>query len=478
MQDITKRKKDEKKLLRQSKAIEASMDGVAILDADGEYIFMNEAHADIYGFDSPAELMGETWIQLYREEELEYFKKEVFPELERKGEWRGETVGKRKDGSLFHQEISLSNVEADGLVCICRDITERKNKENALKKEKLRFQLATKSTSDVIWDWDFSENKIWWSDGLRAVFGYKDYEVASDPDWWEKQVHPEDRERAEKSIIDFLASDRTYWALSYKFCHADGSLSYVEETGYVVRNEEGRPVRMIGAMSDITDEKKSKIRIEESLEEKKVLLAEVHHRVKNNLAIISGLLKMQTMNEEDEHFSGLIQKSQLRIQSMAMVHEMLYQSTTFSTIGIKEYVQKLADVISKTLKPADKEIKTVVESEDVTLSINQAIPCAMNISEIIANAYEHAFEGRQEGKITIEISQEGDTIGITVTDNGIGLPDEFEEMRKDSLGITLIKTLCKQLQSEIEIESGDWGTRFSFAFQKRAVSGSSSLKKV
>jgi two-component sensor histidine kinase len=102
----------------------------------------------------------------------------------------------------------------------------------------------------------------------------------------------------------------------------------------------------------------------------------------------------------------------------------------------------------------------------------------MNISEIIANAYEHAFEGRQEGKITIEISQEGDTIGITVMDNGIGLPDEFEEMRKDSLGITLIKTLCKQLQSEIEIESGDWGTRFSFAFQKRAVSGSSSLKKV
>jgi PAS domain S-box-containing protein len=133
-QDITERKQAEEKLKQHTSAIEASMDGMAILNEDQQYVYMNKAHAEIYGYNMPKELIGKTWRVLYDEDELQRFDRDIMPELSQKGRWRGEARGKKKDGSPFHQEISLTAMDNNWLICVVRDITDRKKTEDKIQK--------------------------------------------------------------------------------------------------------------------------------------------------------------------------------------------------------------------------------------------------------------------------------------------------------------------------------------------------------
>lgn len=241
---------------------------------------------------------------------------------------------------------------------------------------------------------------------------------------------------------------------------------------------DGKLIAGFGIYNDITDQKETQRKLQQSLDEKRVLIEEVHHRVKNNLAVISGLLQMQILHVDDARLTRYIRNSQLRIRSMSIVHEMLYKSETLSLIEMDNYVQKLAAVISDTLSPVDKIIKTTVNSDNIVLNVNQAIPAALIISELITNAYEFAFDGQEQGTVTVNLGKNDKEVSVSVSDNGIGLPLNFEEMREKSLGITLVENLCMQLETEIEIESGKWGTRFGFTFQKNDTAGSSSSNRV
>lgn len=144
MSDITERKKIELELSKRSKAIEVAMDGIAILDADDRYVYMNKAHARIYGYDKPVELVGKKWKVLYRKKDISFFEDVVIPELSKKGSWMGEAWGKRKDESVFPQEISLSKLEDGGMICIVRDITDRKEKEKQALENGRRYKRSGK----------------------------------------------------------------------------------------------------------------------------------------------------------------------------------------------------------------------------------------------------------------------------------------------------------------------------------------------
>jgi PAS domain S-box-containing protein len=140
VRDISERKERERNLRKRSEAIEASMDGMAILDEDDEYVYVNEAHVDIYGYDDKEEFLGDTWKELYTGKELERFEAEIMPELRETGDWRGEATGVRKDGTEFEQEISLTSLEDGGLVCVVRDVTDRKEREKRLIESEEKFK--------------------------------------------------------------------------------------------------------------------------------------------------------------------------------------------------------------------------------------------------------------------------------------------------------------------------------------------------
>ncbi len=223
---------------------------------------------------------------------------------------------------------------------------------------------------------------------------------------------------------------------------------------------------------DVTEQKEAERQISESLKEKDVMLSEIHHRVKNNLAVISGLLEMQVWNTEDELTAEILRDSQLKIKSMSLVHEKLYQNENFIDIDIATYTKELVGEIQKTYQTKRKNIKTRFNCESILVTLNQAIPISLLLNESIVNIYKHAFNEKDEGEITINMSLVEDDIHIKIADNGVGLPDGFDKEKNGSMGLVLIETLTKQLNGSYCLKNGEAsGTELIISFPINDQSG-------
>jgi len=212
------------------------------------------------------------------------------------------------------------------------------------------------------------------------------------------------------------------------------------------------------------ERKKAQEQIKASLREKEVLLKEIHHRVKNNLQIISSLLNLQADYLKDPEAIEVFRDSQNRIQSMAIVHEKLYQSEDLATINLSEYIQDLVSNLSYSYEVNLEAIAVKIKVEEVLLDIDTAIPCGLIINELVSNSLKYAFPKHQSGEICIELkSLIGKQMKLTVSDNGIGLPENFDFNKTDSLGLQLVDALTTQLKGTIEIDR-DRGTKFQIIF--------------
>ncbi len=208
-------------------------------------------------------------------------------------------------------------------------------------------------------------------------------------------------------------------------------------------------------ISDITELKDAEEQIKESLHEKELLLKEIHHRVKNNMQIISSLLNLQKLSVEDNCAREKMDESINRIHAMALVHESLYKSDNLSKINIREYITSLSDQLFGIFGISNEKIvmKTDID-EDLMLDINSAIPFGLIINELILNSFKHAFPGLDSGEIFINIKKEESMMAINYSDNGKGLPESFNLDSLESLGFTLVTNLVKQLKGNFKINEG------------------------
>jgi PAS domain S-box-containing protein len=229
----------------------------------------------------------------------------------------------------------------------------------------------------------------------------------------------------------------------------------------------GTKVGSVAVASDITERKNAERQIRASLKEKEVMLAEIHHRVKNNLAVISGLLQLQSFNAKNTDVQDALTDSQVRIQSIALVHEMLYESESLAYIKYDKYINDLLQAISSMHMSEDKSIEITTNVQPIALSINQAIPFSLLITELIVNAYKHAFNGEKTGKIQLDVQMDGDIVNMVLKDDGHGV-DINEFNNSDSLGATLIKTLSSQLKADFQIvdNSNVRGSKFQVRFER------------
>lgn len=220
----------------------------------------------------------------------------------------------------------------------------------------------------------------------------------------------------------------------------------------------------VGWMILLRRQVKQKTRaLQESLEEKEVLLIEIHHRVKNNLASISGLLQLQSDMTEDANVQNALQESQTRINSMMLVHEKLYKSTSFKNIRIQKYLEDLAGSIKSTVAAGTSAIDIKVEAETIDLETDKVIPMGLLVNELLVNAFKHAFADKNEGIIWISLKQHQDIITLKVEDNGKGLPENLNEKYSDSLGMLLINTFAQQLNARETVKNTP-GACFIFDF--------------
>ena len=241
-----------------------------------------------------------------------------------------------------------------------------------------------------------------------------------------------------------------------------GGRTYVRD--FIPILVDGKPYGRIWHQRDITEQKRSEGQIKASLREKEVLLREIHHRVKNNLAVIQSLLRIQSHYVKNEELSQVLEEIRHRIRSMALGHELLYQSENLSDIRISQYFGNLLSQLKKSFSIIGKRIEIRQEIEDLQLGIDKAVPLGFILTELISNCYKHAFPERSHGQIAVSLRYVGhENLELVVRDDGIGLPKDMDSEEPTSLGYHLIGIFVEQLNGEIEILSQK-GTEVRISF--------------
>ena len=214
---------------------------------------------------------------------------------------------------------------------------------------------------------------------------------------------------------------------------------------------------------DSSEKKKASINIIESLKEKEVLLKEIHHRVKNNLQVISSILNLQSSFVTDEHTLEILQESRNRIRSMAIIHENLYRTEDFSSINFSNYLENLTTNLIASYR-INEEIELKTNLNNVDLVLDQAIPCGLLVNELITNALKYAWKNGEKGVISINLFEEAGKVNLEVFDDGVGLPLDYSQIKTETLGLQLVETLIEQLDGEIKVENEN-GTKYFIKFE-------------
>ncbi|MBE9228805.1 PAS domain S-box protein [Phormidium sp. LEGE 05292] len=593
--DITESKEIEEKMRRQIVAVEAASDGIAIVNAAGKYTYINESHVNIFGYESAEELIGKSWHELYNSEEIARIEREVISIVLQQGKWQGEAIAKKRDGTSFNEELSLTLTPDGGLICVCRDITERKRIEESLR---LRDRaIAASNNGIIITDARILHRPIIYvNPAFENITGYSAAEVlgknsrflqgkeTKQPElerlrtaihqgenctvvlrnyqkdgslfWNELSISPiydddgvlthfvgiqtdiTERKQAEEELrattsrlstlienlqlgilvkdesdlvvlinqafcnilnipivpAALIGADFSDFAETYQHCftnpqqftqrHQEILQSQKATTNEEITMSDGRilerdyvPIFVQGKHKghlwmyrDITERKKSESEIRTSLREKEILLKEIHHRVKNNLQVISSLLKLQSSYIKDDEALALFTESYNRVRSMALIHEKLYQSEGLARIDAVDYIRDLTDNLFRSYNVTKNSIKLNLLVEHIGLDIDTAIPCGLIINELVSNSLKYAFIDKGKGELFINFShqEESNKVTLIISDNGVGLPADFDFTEIDSLGLQLVYNLIEQLDGQIEVSSAQ-GAKFTITFINRSI---------
>lgn len=508
-QDITERKRAEEALrlsnIYNRSLIEASLDPLVTIGSDGKITDVNNSTEIATGY-SRDELIGTDFSDYFTEPEKA---KEGYQRVFQEGLVRdypleiqhkdGHTTPVLYNASVYKDESG----KVIGVFASARDITELKKAEKALKKahdnlEKLveertgqlekaynSLKESEKSLSEAQrmahignWDWDTFTNRSYWSDELYRIFGFTPRKFGLPYSEALNYIHPDDRDHMNNAVK--RAFNGEPYEIDYRIISADGTERVVHAQGEVIFNEENNPIKMRGTVQDITERKKA----EEALEKiQETHIKEIHHRIKNNLQVISSLLSLEAEKFSDEKMLESFRESQNRVASMALIHEELYKGNELDTLDFAAYLQKLTADLFDSYNLGDSGISLKLDLEKIHLDMDIAIPLGIIVNELVSNSLKHAFSAGKAGEIHISFCKKesfaanDDIPGpcpfctgknnlhyiLTVADNGKGIPEEIKFPNTDSLGLQLVNLLVEQIDGYIELKS-DSGTKFTIWF--------------
>ncbi|MGB6298177.1 MAG: histidine kinase dimerization/phosphoacceptor domain -containing protein [Rivularia sp. (in: cyanobacteria)] len=345
---------------------------------------------------------------------------------------------------------------------ILGNVLGRKRVEQALRVSEERYARAISAGKVGVWEWNIQTNEVYIDSNLKAMLGYEDEEIANQFSNWLRFVHSEDVGFVKAEINAYLEELIPKYEIEHRMLHKNGDAYSFLTRGNVVRDRDGVPTFMAGSSTDITVRKQVENKLKSSLKEKEVLLKEIHHRVKNNLQIISSLLRLQSGYIKDKQALEIFKDSQNRVRAMALIHENLYQTKDLAKIEFSEYIRKLTNNLIRCYNINNIQINTNIEK--LLLKIDMAIPCGLIINELISNSMKHAFQNGEEGEIYVEflILQAG-KYSLSVSDNGGGTKENISSLKKQSLGLELVWNLVEQLEGTI-VYNSKLGTSFRITF--------------
>lgn len=280
---------------------------------------------------------------------------------------------------------------------------------------------------------------------------------------WIRFVHPDDRDRIVTPWIEDAKAGRPHEAEFRIVTPANQTRWLYARTAPIV-SDRNHVIGHTGTIEDITKQKLAEEQIKASLHEKEALLKEIHHRVKNNLQIISSLIYLQSQRIDDPRVRQIFEDSQTRISSMALVHDTLYRSQDFAQVNLSEYVQTLTSNLFHTYRIQPESVKLRIDIDPgVLASLDKAIPCGLILNELMTNALKHGFNDRPSGEIRVLLKKHVNQICLSVENDGHELPESFELQKIQSMGLRLVNALVDQVNGQVEIQrSGK--TRFKITF--------------
>lgn len=268
----------------------------------------------------------------------------------------------------------------------------------------------------------------------------------------------------ERAIAAAIESNNQY-RLDYRALKPDGTLVWIHSEGEIIRDDKGKAIKILGTAQDITERKIAEEEMQTALKEKEVLLREIHHRVKNNLAVVSSLLRLQSRYGNDETVRAMFEETETRIRSMALAHAELYQTKNLSEINVRKYFRSLMTNLESSMGCLGENIHVSSEIEDIDLQIDTAIPLGFIVTEFVSNAFKHAFPEGRQGRLNVSLRSLGDQeLELVVQDDGVGMPGNPNLRNPKSCGLTLVEVFVKQIDGVLEshtVEGTEMRVRFS-----------------
>lgn len=379
----------------------------------------------------------------------------------RVGYHRFDWLHRRLDGEVFPCEVTLTPVELNGrpaLLTVWHDLTERYRAEAQVRESEERFRAFMDNSPGVAFLKAEDGRYVFLNRRFEEVHRVRtaDWLGKTDHDVWPAALADELR----RNDLTALNADRVL-ETTERVPVAGGEERVWRVAKFLVRDAAGR--RYVGGTAiDVTEERRAEDRLRASLREKEVLLKEIHHRVKNNLQIVSALLDLQSGYAADPAVVAMFRESQDRVRSMSLIHERLYRSADLAGVDFAEYTRQLAgDLFRAYLVDADVSLDLVVDVPP--LPIDVAIPCGLLLNELISNSLKHGFRDRPAGTVHVELIRGQAQTALTVADDGCGPPPDLNFRQAKSFGLQLVYTLAEQLEGAVEFVTGS-GTAVTVRF--------------
>ncbi len=467
--DVTQRIQAEE-TLRESEAqlrtvMEEAPDGVYMNDLAGNFLYGNRKTEEIIGY-AREEIIGKNMMVLNLLTPSGQARAADLLQANSRGQSTGpdELILNRRDGSQVIAEINTSVVRRHGqpvVIGFVRDITQRKLAEEKLRESEKKYRELYDFLPIPVYEMDLQANITAANWAVLEAFRGTEDDLKKGFNAW-RLLSPEDVKKSALNIQRLLRGEAVE-GTEYEFNRLDGSKFPAIVISRVIFDQ-GRPVGLRGAIIDITERKQAEESVRASLREKEILLREIHHRVKNNMQVISSLFNLQAGHITAENARRVLKEGQLRIRSMALVHEKLYQSRDLSKIDFADYLRSLAAHLFHFFRVEAGRIRLETTLEPIPLNVNSAVPCGLLINELVSNALKHAFPGDRQGTVEVGLRRRGDgSVELRVADDGVGLPGALDFRRTDTLGLQIVALLVNQLDGTIELGTGR-GTDFTIAF--------------
>ncbi len=481
VRDISDRKKAEQRLEEGRERIRAIVDNVAdaliTINTRGLVQTYNPAAEKIFGYQSTEIIGGDVGVLMparYRAKHSTYLQQAISSGPKKVFSFRREEEGRRKDGTVFPIRLAVSEVRmADStlFIAIVRDITKERAAKEALQESERRHRTLFETMVQGVVYHDGDGRIISANPAAEAILGLALPQLMGrdslDPHW--QAIHEDGSHfpgETHPAMVALRTGKEVRNVLMGLFNSSEKKHRWVKVNAHP-QLEPGQktPFRVCTTFEDVTGLKEVEIELQSSLRHKKLLLKEIHHRVKNNLQVVSSLLNLQANSIDGITTKEALQESRARVQSMALLHEKLYQSQDLATVDFENYLNCLISASAASQVDTTRDISMSVDAKDITLDMDRSILCGLLVSELVSNSLKHAFKGRSRGKIAVTVTKDAGKQRhvLCVQDDGTGLPEQIHVEAASTLGLRLVAMFARQLGAELVIIRKS-GTGFCVTF--------------